>query len=186
MTPDITTIWTAFHRELKAFIQNKTRNPADTEDILQDAFVKIIRNFDKVSQSQNLSKYVHGIVRNEVNDYFRKRKPAAEAEAPAEAATEAFTEEETETLNAVVAGCCIRPFIEQLPGPYREALWLTEFQELSQKELAEKLGISYSGAKSRVQRGKAKLKALIMDCCAYESDRYGNLIGKKEKNCACA
>jgi len=39
-----------------------------------------------------------------------------------------------------------------LPGPYREALILTEYQGLTQKEMAERLGISLSGVRSRVQR----------------------------------
>ncbi|RMG58329.1 MAG: sigma-70 family RNA polymerase sigma factor [Bacteroidetes bacterium] len=71
---------------------------------------------------------------------------------------------------------CIRPMIEGLPEPYREALWLSEMEGLSQKELAARLGISYSGAKSRVQRGREKLKAQILACCEVSADRYGNII----------
>lgn len=181
MATDIATIWTDFHKELKAFIQNKTRNTADTDDILQDVFIKIIQNFDKVNQSENLRHYLYGIVRNAVNDHFRNRKPIPESDD----IKEELTEEETQTLNTTVAECCIKPFINKLPEQYREALLITEFQNVSQKDLAEKIGISYSGAKSRVQRGKEKLKELILDCCAYESDRYGNLINGKEKNCSC-
>ena len=44
METAIATIWNDFHKELKAFIQNKTRNSADTDDILQDVFIKIIQN----------------------------------------------------------------------------------------------------------------------------------------------
>jgi RNA polymerase sigma-70 factor, ECF subfamily len=182
MTTEIASIWTAFHKELKAFIQNKTRNSADTDDILQDVFIKIIRNFDKVTQAENLRHYLYGIVRNAINDYFRNRKPILDTEN----IKEEFTEEETQTLNTTVAESCIKPFIQKLPEHYREALLITEFQGVSQKELAERLGISYSGAKSRVQRGKEKLKELILDCCAYESDSYGNLTGVKGKDCNCS
>jgi RNA polymerase sigma-70 factor (ECF subfamily) len=86
------------------------------------------------------------------------------------------SEEDDQLLNATIADCCVKPFINKLPGEYKEALLLTEFQDISQKELAEKLNISYSGAKSRVQRGRAKLKEIILDCCAYQSDVYGNLM----------
>jgi len=182
MTTEISTIWRDFHKELKAYIQNKTRNSADTDDILQDVFIKIIRNIDKVTQSENLRHYLYGIVRNAINDYFRNRKPTPVTD---EIKEEEFTEEETQSLNATVAECCIRPFINKLPPHYREALLITEFQDVSQKELTERLGISYSGAKSRVQRGKEKLKELILDCCAYESDSYGNLTGGEEQKCGC-
>ena len=52
MTTEVTNIWTDFHKELKAFIRNKTRNSADTDDILQEVFIKIIRNIDKVNQAE--------------------------------------------------------------------------------------------------------------------------------------
>lgn len=182
MATDIATVWTDFHKELKTFIRNKTRNTADTDDILQDVFIKIIQNFDKVNQSENLRNYLYGIVRNAVNDYFRNKKPVLDFN---DIKVE-FTEEETQTLNTTVAECCIKPFINKLPEHYQEALLITEFQNISQKDLAAKLGISYSGAKSRVQRGKEKLKELILDCCVYESDRYGNLTNGKEKECGCS
>jgi RNA polymerase sigma-70 factor, ECF subfamily len=182
MTSEIEIIWRDFHQELKAFIQHKTRNSADTDDILQDVFIKIIRNFDKVTQSENLRHYLYAIVRNAINDFFRHRKPILNTAN----IKEEFTEEETQTLNETVAECCIKPFISKLPEHYREALLVTEFHDVSQKELAERMGISYSAAKSRVQRGKSKLKELILDCCAYESDIYGNLTDEKEKNCGCS
>lgn len=182
MTTEITSIWTDFHKELKAFIQVKTRNLADTDDILQDVFVKIIHNFDKVNQSENLRSYLYGIVRNAIHDHFRNKKPIVETTD----FKEEFTEEETQNLNSTVAECCIKPFINKLPEHYREALLITEFQEVSQKELAERLNISYSGAKSRVQRGKEKLKEFILACCAYQSDVYGNLTDVKQKNCDCS
>lgn len=182
MTTEVTTIWTNFHKELKAFTLNKTRNSADTDDILQEVFIKIIRNIDKVSQAENLKHYLYGIVRNAINDYFRNRKKIIDNTE----IEEKFTEEETQSLNATIADCCIKPFINKLPDNYRDALLITEFQDISQRELAEKLNISYSGAKSRVQRGKEKLKELILNCCAYQSDIYGNIIDTEKKNCSCS
>jgi RNA polymerase sigma-70 factor, ECF subfamily len=182
MTTEVTNIWTDFHKELKAFILNKTRNSADTDDILQEVFIKIIRNIDKVNQAENLRHYLYGIVRNAINDYFRNRKQIVDNSE----VEEKLTEEEFQSLNSTIAECCIKPFINKLPDNYRNALLMTEFQDFSQKELAEKLNISYSGAKSRVQRGKEKLKELILNCCTYQSDKYGNLIDTEDKNCGCS
>jgi len=181
MTTGVTTIWTDFHKELKGFILNKTRNPADTDDILQEVFIKIIRNIDKVNQAENLRQYLYGIVRNAINDYFRNKRQIIDNTE----IVEKFTEEETQSLNSTIADCCVKPFINKLPDNYRDALLITEFQDISQKELAEKLNISYSGAKSRVQRGKEKLKELILNCCSFQSDTYGNLIDPEDKNCNC-
>lgn len=182
MTTEVTKIWTDFNKELKAFILSKTQNAADADDILQDVFIKIIRNLDKVSQAENLRHYLFGIVRNAINDYFRNRKLAV-TDAEIE---EKLTNEENQSLNTTIAECCIKPFIHKLPKNYRDALLITEFQDISQKDLAERLNISYSGAKSRVQRGKEKLRALIFECCAFQSDKYGNLLETDDKNCNCA
>ncbi len=181
MTTDVTNIWTEFHVELKRFILNKIRNQADTDDILQEVFIKIIRNPGKVNQAENLQKYLYGIIRNVIADYFRnKQHKTGETDLLNE-----LTEKGTQSLNETIADCCIRPFINQLPNKYKEALLLSELQDIPQKELAGRLSISYSGAKSRVQRGREKLKELILNCCAYESDSYGNLINTEKKNCNC-
>jgi RNA polymerase sigma-70 factor, ECF subfamily len=179
MTSDITPIWTEFHKELKVYITKIVKNQTDADDILQEVFIKIMLNSDKVKLARNLRQYIYGIVRNSIGDYFRK-KPNSDIEVPA-----ATIEVDEQFLNATIADCCIKPFINQLPEKYKIALLLTEFQDVSQKDLAEKLNISYSGAKSRVQRGKEKLKEMILNCCAYQSDAYGNIMEGERKNSNC-
>jgi RNA polymerase sigma-70 factor, ECF subfamily len=180
MKADITQIWIDFHKELKGYITKMVKNQADADDILQEVFLKIIRNSARVNMAKNIRQYIYGIVRNTIRDHFRT-KPTIGMEIPVVA-----TEEEDQFLNATIADCCVKPFIEQLPEKYKEALLLTEFQGVSQKDLAVKQNISYSGAKSRVQRGKEKLKGMILNCCAYKSDVYGNLMEVENKNYNCA
>jgi RNA polymerase sigma-70 factor, ECF subfamily len=182
MTSDITHIWSDFHKELKNYIVKIVKNKADADDILQEVFIKIIRNNEKVKLAENLRQYIYGIVRNVIGDYFRnKQRFNSDLEIPG-----AFIEEDEPFLNATIADYCVKPFINQLPEKYKVALQLTEFQDISQKDLAEKLNISYSGAKSRVQRGRDKLKKIILNCCAYQSDVYGNLMETEKTNCNCA
>ena len=166
----ISEIWETFHKELKAFALNKIKNLADTEDLLQEVFIKIMQNLEKVSHAENMRQYLYGIVRNAVYDYFNSKGYNAEANSEVETA-----QEEENTLNQYIVDCCLQSFIDKLPEHYREAVVLTEFDQIPQKELAERLKISYSGAKSRVQRGREKLKEIILNCCAMESDIYGNL-----------
>jgi RNA polymerase sigma-70 factor (ECF subfamily) len=63
-------------------------------------------------------------------------------------------------------------------------LVLTEYQGLTQKELGERLGLSFSGAKSRVQRAREKLKQQLLACCHFELDRRGHVINYQPK-CQC-
>lgn len=174
-------IWNDFHKELKIFILKKVKDENIANDILQDVFIKIIDNSDKIEKATSVQNYIYAITRNATNDHFRSIARKSEIE------NELLTlnEEETQSLNATIANCCIRPLIKQLPEKYQAALTKTEFENISQKELAEQLNISYSGAKSRVQRGKEKLKELILGCCNFPSDSYGNLQPAESKNCNC-
>ncbi len=185
LTADVAHIWNQFHKELRGFIAKKIRNPADTDDILQEVFVKIIRHADKIKQAENMRSYLYGMVRNAVNTYFQQRQSQHLHTDTAIVAD--ISASEADTLKTTIGECCVRPFIQQLPEKYKEALLLAEFQGVSQKDMAEQLQISYSGAKSRVQRGREMLKDRILNCCAYESDRYGNLIESecRDKSCGC-
>ncbi len=66
--------------------------------------------------------------------------------------------------------------LTRMPNKYREALELSELQGISQKQLSEQLNISYSGAKSRVQRGRQLVKEMMTSCCTIEADHYGNIV----------
>lgn len=180
MTAEIKKIWNDFNKELNAYVKRSVHNQDDADDIMQEVFMKIIRNIEKVNKAENLRQYLYGIVRNTINDYFNNQRiESSDIEIP-----EILLEEDSQSLNAIIADK-LKPFINQLPEKYKEALLLTEFQDVSQKELAKRLNISYSGAKSRVQRGKEKLKEQLLACCIFQSDVYGNITDVEYKKCSC-
>ena len=178
---DITLIWNTFHRELRAFIARTIRNQADTDDLLQEVFIKILKNEDRLHAADNLKSYLYAMVKNTINDYFRNLKNHTDATELSD-----FSEEEAHDLNTAIAECCIRPFIQKLPEKYREALTMAELNDISQKEVADRLDLSYSGAKSRIQRGRLQLKEMLLQCCTLKSDIYGNLSQDDEKPCGCS
>jgi RNA polymerase sigma-70 factor (ECF subfamily) len=79
----------------------------------------------------------------------------------------------------------ISPFIMGLPKKYRDALILSEINGMSQKDLAVHLGISYAGARSRVQRGRRLLKEELTQCCIFHTDKYGNIMDVNRKSDDC-
>ena len=60
---------------------------------------------------------------------------------------------------------------------------LTEFEGLTQKAAAEHIGLSLSGMKSRVQRGRAQLRGKILECCHIEFDRRGGVADYEVLDC---
>ncbi len=80
---------------------------------------------------------------------------------------------------------CLVPMINELPEKYRSAINLYEIENKTQKEIAKQEGISLSGAKSRVQRGRVLLTAIMYDCCQFETGGDNQVISyqKKEQDC---
>ena len=63
---------------------------------------------------------------------------------------------------------------------------MAELENMSQKDIAKKLNLTHSGAKSRVQRGRGMIKQILLDCCHLEFDRRGSVIGyeNRKKDCS--
>jgi RNA polymerase sigma-70 factor (ECF subfamily) len=72
--------------------------------------------------------------------------------------------------------------VSRLPSPYREAITLTELRGLTQKDAAEKVGVSVSGMKSRVQRGRERIRDLFDQCCKISVDRRGKVVECAPRN----
>jgi RNA polymerase sigma-70 factor (ECF subfamily) len=73
-------------------------------------------------------------------------------------------------------GECVALFVARLPAPYRQAITLTELQGVTQKDAAEMLGMSISGMKSRVQRGREKIREMFEECCEISVDCRGRVV----------
>jgi RNA polymerase sigma-70 factor, ECF subfamily len=175
-------IWADFTAQLRGFIASRVQTEADVDDILQEAFIKIHRGLDRLEDPAKLRAWVYQITRNVIVDHYRKSDQAVEitSELPDVFAWEDADEE----VEAEVAAW-LRPMMDELPEKYREALQLTDIQGLSQKELAARLNISLSGAKSRVQRAREKLKDVLLECCHVEVDRRGKVVDWESRKSDC-
>jgi RNA polymerase sigma-70 factor (ECF subfamily) len=158
MNKQIQDIWNDLHQELKKFIFTKIADPTITDDILQEAFIKIHLQLHTLKDASKLTSWVYQITRNTVTDYYRKNRWMSGIEG-LDLAEQAYEEPQYAALST-----CINRKINQLPENYKQAILLTYFDQFSQIELAEKLNISYSGAKTRVQRGREQLKDQLLAC----------------------
>ncbi len=182
LAPTIEAVWTEFADKLGRFIRARVADPATAEDILQDVFLKIHGRLDQLKDPAGLQSWLYLIARNAIIDHYRTRKPTSELDESLPAEPPAH-DPELEGLKTA-----FHRMIYGLPPLYRDALVLTELEGLTQKELAGRLGISLSGAKSRVQRGRELLKHAMLDCCHLEFDRRGKIIDctpRAKGNCDC-
>lgn len=179
----VTQIWNDSRNRIKNFIARRIKSETDAEDVLQNVFCKIHEKLPELKDQDKLYSWVFQITRNAIIDYHRERKIAFEnsEELLSEIAvseTEKNIEEEVLTW--------LEPMVGELPDKYREALLLTDIQGLTQKELSEKLDISLSGAKSRVQRAREQLKDVLLDCCHLEFNRAGKIVEYKQQKDDCS
>ena len=166
-------VWEAFHTPLQQFIRRRVSDEATAEDVLQDVFLKIHLHGEGLKDVKKLESWIYQITRNAIIDSYRGSRPTTTLEA-----AEVLDLPEELPDDDVVSELlpCVRAMVRSLPELDRQALVLTEYQGLTQKELSERLGLSFSGAKSRVQRAREKLKQQLLECCHFELDRRGHII----------
>jgi RNA polymerase sigma-70 factor (ECF subfamily) len=175
-------LWEEFNTPIKTFIKHRVHNEQDAEDILQIIFLKINQNIEHLVNLDKMQVWIYTIARNTIYDFYRTQKHDLFIDTLPE--SKLCDPPEEEILNTDIAKC-LESMIQYLPDKYKQALILTEYQNLTQRELALKMGISLSGAKSRVQRARAMLKEMILNCCTIEQDCRGNIIDYKHKKNKC-
>lgn len=175
------TIWAAFSDRLRAFIGKRVKDANDVQDVLQDVFAKIHAALGSLKEGEKLEAWLFQVARHAIMDHFRSRSGKRRgAGLPLEFSREIPASE----ISAEVASC-LDPMMSLISGEDREALRLADVEGISQKDLAERLGLSVTGAKSRVQRARARLKDVVLECCLIEMDRRGNAIGYTRKKDDC-
>lgn len=187
-------LWQLMHDGLRAFIAKRVNDQGHADDILQEVFVRVHRQIDSVNDPQRLVSWVYQITRNAIIDHYRK--PGREREVPAGLSSELEVLHDSPIRSKLIhdgdaaepraeLACCLRPMIEQLSQDYRDAITLVEIEGLPQQAAAEQMGISLSGMKSRVQRGRKQLKQMLDDCCLIELDRRGGVVDYDTRAAGC-
>jgi RNA polymerase sigma-70 factor (ECF subfamily) len=174
-------VWETFHVPLQQFIRRRVSDETAAEDLLQDVLLDIHQHIDTLRDVKKLESWIYQVTRNAIIDYYRSTRATTTLEEPeVSRLPEELPDEDivTELLP------CVRAMVLSLPAQDRQALILTEYQGLPQKELAARLGLSISGAKSRVQRAREKLKQQLLACCHFELDRRGHIIDYQPR-CVC-
>ena len=177
---ELTALYIQFHKVLLGFIKSKVNNHQDAEDILQNVFVKVAAGIADLNQKEKLQSWMYAIARNAIIDYYRvssnKKNTAFEGDI-----SDSFTVEE---YNDTTKGldCCLMDLVNQLPDEYRDIIIDVELKGVKQKDLSEKYDLAYPSIRSRVQRGREKLKQTLLDCCHLQWDNRGNILDVQSKS----
>lgn len=168
--------WRDLEAKLRPFIARRVRAEADVDDVVQDVFLRMQRGLAGLRDDERFGPWVYQVARSAIADHQRAavRHPLANGAPPEEEAP--LPEDEDDGAVERELAAYVAPFVAMLPSPYREALTLTELEGLTQKDAAAMLGISVSGMKSRVQRGRHQLRKALDDCCHIALDARGRVV----------
>ncbi len=166
-----------FRKGLLAFLQGRVEDPAVAEDLLHEVFLKALGALDRGVEPVNLSAWLYRIARNSVIDHYRTRRVTAPVpdDLVAIDGHSGLPPEQTLAL-------CLKPFIDKLPGTYRETMLATALEGRTMAAVAEEQGVSTSAVKSRVSRGRKMLREKVLDCCHLELARSGEILDYRKRD----
>lgn len=167
--------FTQLAAELRTFVQHRVRDEHTAEDLTQDVLTRFAAQLASKDPPRDPTAWLFRVARNAIVDHYRKRQPATGDGDDLGALALAVADEPVVDGLAQLRAS-FRQFVHELPGPDREAVLLTEYEGLTQQQLADRLGIPLSTAKSRVQRARARLAAALHRCCTFELDRRGGIV----------
>ncbi|MGD9527433.1 MAG: sigma-70 family RNA polymerase sigma factor [Pseudonocardia sp.] len=164
--------WRDVIAQLRAFVRRRIADPDRAEDLVGDILLRLHRNLGTVDDRERLAHWVSRVARNAVVDEYRRAGRGREQlvatphDVPA-----AEPDDANEVLDELAR--CLRPLLPGLPVEQRRAVELIDLDGLPQAEAARREGVSLSGMKSRVQRGRRRLAELLDACCALTLDARG-------------
>ncbi len=178
-TADVEQIWADVGTSLERFVRRHVSDPHQAEDIVADVLLRIHQHLGTVDDHERVTAWVFRIARNAITDHYRRNARRREdldagEDLVAGDTTDGWLDDQAAVISDLAS--CIRPLVEALPGDYRRALELTDLEGRTQAEAARIEGVSVSGMKSRVQRGRRLFAALVRNCCEVTTDSRGELV----------
>lgn len=180
-------VWSELRANIRGFVGRRVRQPADVDDIVQRVFLQVHRALPTLRDSDRLHAWVYQTTRRAIADYYRA--PSHTREVPAGAAVDLApqiadaADDDGSALQEL--STCLKPLISSLGPADQQALQLVEFEGITQVEAAERLGLSVSGMKSRVQRARLHLRTALDECCRIALDRRGGIISYEARTDQC-
>lgn len=161
-----TDLWSEFRTAVAGFFARRGVPSSDVDDLVQEVFLRVHRGLGSLEDDRRVAGWLFTIARNVLRDRLRRPSDEKRWALSGESIDDGLRE-------------CVVSMVDSLDEPYRSALHAVELDGESQADAARRLGLSHAGMKSRVQRGRAKLRELFDACCEVEWDRYG------KPGCAC-
>jgi RNA polymerase sigma-70 factor, ECF subfamily len=161
--------WERHESELRGWLRHRLGNAVDADDLLQELFIKALRQEERFCAIDNARAWLFEVARNAVADRLRLKRDMVEL--PEDLVSES---EEVAPVDRLTA--CLPRVLSELSPEDREAITLCDLEGMSQDEYARRLGLTLPGAKSRVQRARKRLRERLTLGCQVRLDAAGQVV----------
>lgn len=168
-------LWEQFGPPLRGFLARRVPPGVDADDLVQEVFLRVIRGMAALRSTDRPEAWLFQIARNALRDSLRVRLRRDGRTDPLEGDLPADVDPAADRAAEAELAPCLTAMIDRLAEPYRTAITLTSLQGVSQADAARRLGVSASGMKSRVQRGRVQLRQMLVTCCSIAVDVRGGV-----------
>ena len=175
-TPAALAILLENHRAFLSYLERRVGDRALAEDILQDAFAKVVDRPDHAPSDEGVVPWFYRTLRNAAIDQFRRRGAADRAIEAFGREIEAHTAPEPDMAAEICA--CVSRLAGTLKPEYAAALQAIDVDGTPVKTFAERNGLSASNAGVRVFRAREALKKRVAESC-------GTCAEHGCRNCTC-
>lgn len=162
-----------YQRRLHGFFYRLTGSRDDADDLVQELFLRVVRNIDRYSHAGHFEAWLFRIATNLARDRARRARAnplrvAAEGQADPEGRPEAVdgsvTSSPSDGLEQSEEAERLHAALEALPPGEREVILLRHYSDLSFREIAEVLGTPLGTALARGHRGLSRLRSILTEC----------------------
>jgi RNA polymerase sigma-70 factor, ECF subfamily len=164
----LTTAWTTHAPELRGWLRHRTSNPALVDDLLQDLFLKALRQGNRFCDIHNARAWLFEVARNLLADQLRVAHHMVEL--PEDLIARIDDIDTVDNLSS-----CLPRVLSELSSDDREAITLCDLQGMAQADFAQAKGLSLSAAKSRVQRARVRLRTQMSQVCQVQINEFGKV-----------
>ena len=171
-------IYDQYYDRAKKFIVRLVKDEWIAEDLIQETFIRVQKNYNSVRDPSKLSPWIFRIAYNLCQDHFKIKKkvnadmgrleerlPAPIGEIPL-----------LKNLEQSQMGACVQEQMNLLPESQKIVLILYDFMGFKHAEIAEILNISTENAKVRLHRARKGLKSILKEKCTFHMDERNVLV----------
>ena len=166
-----------YHARVYSLAYGVLRNSEDAEEATQDAFLTLYRKIDTFDESKKFFSWFYRVALNAAYSRARRRKPITtvslddyvpryrdDGQASSEFA--AFVDGTEDEAIARDLAERAAEFMDELPQPYRDAIWMVDVEEMKPADVADVLEISLAALKSRLHRARLFVRQRLLEVAA--------------------